>query len=517
MLQAEDRILNAFQEVRAGKRFADWVQSRLKNYAESRQWLTNLDRWNDEQLREGYLNYFENTGQSLNPIYRDRIVRNATRFREVIKRLLDEAVPVDERLDSVLGGTLHVDGMGKGMATDFLMTAHPDRYCLWNSKTEMGLTSLGLMPTFRRGASTGKNYLQVWEAVKNLSRAVGSSGFLETDVFLHFVGAPEPEGETALKKVGLASSVAEESVGQGAGTIVRVQEERYGHPRGRGSPPIGGLYSLAVTLLSDDEQKALLLQTLYPKASASIPELESALKAVGLTDTSAPEIYTQALESLRAKQILDDEGSLTITGWEVARRMWTSSEVRAATDAWGKELTSAAKSWRVLAEYVKSLSPALEPKFEVFPLLTSGQGRARTRELEVEQKRVFGFVETQLRLARLCGLVSAWGGVIQYCAVAVEYTLGEILITHGKVNQSDTVPPLGDLLAKFGQSFPDASQGLKRLVAAISDYRNTAVHPRDLHLRPGEHQARNVYDLTVKFMETLKWAGSTWFLRPPGS
>lgn len=101
--------------------------------------------------------------------------------------------------------------------------------------------------------------------------------------------------------------------------------------------------------------------------------------------------------------------------------------------------------------------------------------------------------------------------------MAVEFTLGEILIVHEKVMQSDTIPPLGDLLAKFGQSFPEASQGLKRLVAAINDYRNTAVHPRDLHLRPGEHQARNVYDLTVKFMESLKQPGSNWFLRPRGS
>lgn len=258
-----------------------------------------------------------------------------------------------------------------------------------------------------------------------------------------------------------------------------------------------------VETLSDEEQRVLLLHALYPQAR--IPgQIDAGLVAVGMAPGSYA-AHNRALGSLRTRQFVDDAGSVTSAGWLIAARLWESAAVRTAIESWDKELLrSVAESrrveetWRPLTPYVSKPMPELQPTWFNF----NGPPQAQQ------------FVDGALRSARLCGLVGAWAGVIQYCSLAVEYTLAEALVANGKITDSAEVPAMGELLAKFGQSFPDASQGMKRLVAAITDYRNTAVHPREPHLRPGEHQSRNVYDLTVKFLGNLK---REWFSPKTGA
>ena len=197
----DEQIQSVYEEVRKSAKFKGWMSDRAGYYAEFKSWLDNIQTLDDDQLKKGYLNYFTNAAQTLNRVYRERIVRDARRFREVVKLLLDESVPVDQRLNAILDGDLHIEGMGKGMASDFLMIAHPDKYCLWNGKTEKGLERLGLMPVFSRGTTSGDRYMEIWNAVKRLKDVTGSSGYPDIDLFLHCVGEPEPEGEQALRMV----------------------------------------------------------------------------------------------------------------------------------------------------------------------------------------------------------------------------------------------------------------------------------------------------------------------------
>ncbi len=91
--------------------------------------------------------------------------------------------------------------MGKGLATEYLMIAHPDKYCLWNGKTESGLAALDRMPAFSRNQSSGERYAMILETVTQLRGLISSPNYPDTDQFLHFVGAPEDEGRDALRAV----------------------------------------------------------------------------------------------------------------------------------------------------------------------------------------------------------------------------------------------------------------------------------------------------------------------------
>jgi hypothetical protein len=67
------------------------------------------------------------------------------RFREMLLHLLNESIPVEERFSSVVssGGSKHIDGVGRALASAFLTSSNLHEYCLWNDKTEMGFNVLG--------------------------------------------------------------------------------------------------------------------------------------------------------------------------------------------------------------------------------------------------------------------------------------------------------------------------------------------------------------------------------------
>jgi len=113
------------------------------------------------------LEYFnEGAGRHrFNAIYRDRIVRDIKKFRNLMKFLLDESVLVENRLDEIIDGKgkYHIDGIGKGLATSILMDSNLQKYATWNNKTNMGLEALGLTPDFEKGDGWGHRYKKVME------------------------------------------------------------------------------------------------------------------------------------------------------------------------------------------------------------------------------------------------------------------------------------------------------------------------------------------------------------------
>jgi hypothetical protein len=202
---SDEQVREIFSRVRDEPRFKEWLKKRDA-------WLPRLREWvkpdagglSDEQLRAKFLEYYMTGGgvQTLNQIYRDRIAREIPKFRMVLGHLLDEKVPVEKRIDDITrGGKFGIEGLGKAVVTHFLMVTEPQKYCLWNSKVEMGLAALDRMPDFTRGQSRGHQYLKVLEVVSALRTLVGARDFFEMDQFLHFVGAPEEEGRRALEAI----------------------------------------------------------------------------------------------------------------------------------------------------------------------------------------------------------------------------------------------------------------------------------------------------------------------------
>jgi hypothetical protein len=89
-----------------------------------------------------------------------------------LKHLLDENIPIRERLNTefIEDGGLWVKGMGRAVVTAILLVVYPEKYGVWNSKSEAALKKLKLYPKFSPGDNFGDRYLKVNEKLASLSK-----------------------------------------------------------------------------------------------------------------------------------------------------------------------------------------------------------------------------------------------------------------------------------------------------------------------------------------------------------
>ena len=181
-----------------------WIKQRQDDSKRWKGWIDpdKVGTLSDDELKNKFLEYFnEGAGRHpFNAVYRDRIVRDITKFKETINFLIDESIPVKKRLNKVLNadGRYHIEGIGKGLATSILMDLNPQKYATWNNKTNMGLEALGLTPQFTRGDDWGTRYEKVIEVITHIKSLKLELSFLEVDHFLHIVSAEE-RGKEAVK------------------------------------------------------------------------------------------------------------------------------------------------------------------------------------------------------------------------------------------------------------------------------------------------------------------------------
>jgi predicted nuclease of restriction endonuclease-like (RecB) superfamily len=183
----------------------NWSEKRKKTLEENHKWIQPhiIKKMDSEELKTKFLEYYKTGGarQSLNQINRDRIIRDIKRFREVILYLLNERIDITQRVDQILDGKYHIEGFGKAILTSFLMDFNPNKYCLWNNKTEMGFSALG-WKVYESRDSKGKAYLKVLEALQKLRdlRPEFNLTFDDIDLFLHTISAEE-EGKEAISAI----------------------------------------------------------------------------------------------------------------------------------------------------------------------------------------------------------------------------------------------------------------------------------------------------------------------------
>lgn len=184
----------------------NWAEERRNASEENNKWIQpeQVKEMSDDELEKRFLEYYKGgTGkkQRLNQIYRDRIIRDKKRFREVLLYLLDEGIDIRERMNQILDGGHKIEGFGKAIATAFLMDFDQSKYCLWNDKTDSGFKVLG-RKVYEGKDSPGTAYEKVLKAhqeIKDL-RPDLNLAFLETDLFLHTISAEE-EGRKIVKKM----------------------------------------------------------------------------------------------------------------------------------------------------------------------------------------------------------------------------------------------------------------------------------------------------------------------------
>lgn len=242
------------------------------------------------------------------------------------------------------------------------------------------------------------------------------------------------------------------------------------------------------------EKKTLILHGLY------CPPLNynEAFRLIGTLNYSNRQDAIRSLENIGLVQ----STSLTESGWKaLADILDTDSAILAsATEVWRDKLeklqqeqSQDATRWATVRYYVPNPFKPPEPA-----------------HIKIEAPfEVADACRNHLEKARLCICVGAWAGAIAYCSLSVEHLLLSVMIIRGKIKESDEPPPtLQVLIGEVGKLVPEIGSRTKRLVPLIANFRNDSVHPRNPQLQPGENQARNVFDLTARFMSDVR---QEWF------
>ena len=115
------------------------------------------------------------------------------RLREALSILVDEERPPRERLDKLFpkGQRGFVRGLGRAVSTPILTVVYPEKYGVFNSRSERALEHFGLFPDFESGASFADRYIAVNEVLNRLAHEHNLSLLELDEVFGWFVPGEE--------------------------------------------------------------------------------------------------------------------------------------------------------------------------------------------------------------------------------------------------------------------------------------------------------------------------------------
>jgi hypothetical protein len=100
--------------------------------------------------------------------------------------------------------------MSKGIATAILMVAYPDKYGVWNSKSEAGLAELGVWPDLPLGASEGEKYEAINGVLHTLC-ATNDVDLWSLDGLLHFILHPSEDQSATTPSVAATGQTGKEN------------------------------------------------------------------------------------------------------------------------------------------------------------------------------------------------------------------------------------------------------------------------------------------------------------------
>jgi hypothetical protein len=96
------------------------------------------------------------------------------RLRRGLNRLFDESIDISVRLDSLANGKEYsITGLGIGILSPLLLIRFPDKYGVWNGKSEAALKALKLWPAFERGSTDGQRYKILNDLYLELADRIG--------------------------------------------------------------------------------------------------------------------------------------------------------------------------------------------------------------------------------------------------------------------------------------------------------------------------------------------------------
>lgn len=146
---------------------------------------------NEETFRE-FLMYRNNRHWSGLQRLGPRITEDMDGLREALLELIDESVPIAERMNRLLpGGKARVHKLGKAVLTPILLIVYPSRYGVWNGTSEGAMQELEIWPDFERGTSIGERYERVNELLLQLAADLETDLWTLDALWWRFLNPPE--------------------------------------------------------------------------------------------------------------------------------------------------------------------------------------------------------------------------------------------------------------------------------------------------------------------------------------
>jgi len=102
------------------------------------------------------------------------ITSDMDKLSKGLKILLDESKPIKERLDILFPHNKpnYIKGLGRAIVTPILLMVHPEKYGVFNTKSEEGLKELELLPSFKK-KSFSEKYIAVNDVLINFASEYG--------------------------------------------------------------------------------------------------------------------------------------------------------------------------------------------------------------------------------------------------------------------------------------------------------------------------------------------------------
>ena len=123
-----------------------------------------------KQDMTGFLRYEQN--RRWRELSKENVTRDMDKLRAALLCLIDDSIPVVERLNALepSRGGLAVPHLGKAKLTAILLVTSPREFGVWNDYSQRALEGLGLMPDFDGVSRLGDQYALVNDVLTGLAR-----------------------------------------------------------------------------------------------------------------------------------------------------------------------------------------------------------------------------------------------------------------------------------------------------------------------------------------------------------
>ncbi|RJR15019.1 DUF91 domain-containing protein [Candidatus Microgenomates bacterium] len=100
------------------------------------------------------------------------VTADMSALRRFLQYVLNEDLPIEKRLntDFVENGGLWIKGIGQATITPILLVVYPEKYGVWNARSEAALKKLDLLPKFKSTDRFGDKYAKINQVLVDLAR-----------------------------------------------------------------------------------------------------------------------------------------------------------------------------------------------------------------------------------------------------------------------------------------------------------------------------------------------------------